>query len=88
MRVKDILTIILEKIMYNFNIIDNSIENKISINENKNIKYEDSYPNIQEESFVISNKNYLREYIIQKKLLKYECCRCGLSSWQNNPLLL
>ena len=36
----------------------------------------------------IKNKDYLREYIIQKRLLKYECSCCGISSWQNNPIIL
>lgn len=36
----------------------------------------------------ISNKNYLKEYIMRKNLKSYKCDICGLSSWQNNPLML
>lgn len=36
----------------------------------------------------ITNKNYLKEYIMRKNLKPYRCDICGLSSWQNNPLML
>ena len=36
----------------------------------------------------ITNKNYLKEYIMRKNLKPYRCDICGLSSWQNNPLIL
>lgn len=36
----------------------------------------------------ITNKNYLKEYIMRKNLKPYKCDVCGLSSWQNNPLML
>lgn len=36
----------------------------------------------------ITNKNYLKEYIMRKNLKPYKCDICGLSSWQNNPLML
>ena len=47
--------------------------------------YETSYP--INNNLIISNKNYLKEYILQKHLLDYECANCGLTSWQNNPLI-
>ena len=36
----------------------------------------------------ITNKNYLKEYIMRKNLKPYKCDICGLSSWQNNPIML
>lgn len=32
------------------------------------------------------NPNYLKEYLIRKQLIKYECDECGLIEWQNEPL--
>ena len=34
------------------------------------------------------NPNYLKEYLIRKKKIEYKCNKCGLSEWQNEPLLL
>jgi len=39
-------------------------------------------------SFVIHNKKYLKEFIQRKKLIPYQCAICGLSEWQNEPLRL
>ena len=36
----------------------------------------------------ISNKSYLTEYVRAKNLIPYQCKVCGLSEWQNEPLLL
>lgn len=35
-----------------------------------------------------TNKEYLKEYLLRKNLIPYECNICGLTSWQNNPLIL
>lgn len=53
------------------------LENDLNFNENNKTN-----------SLLIRNKKYLSEYIRQKNLLPYKCAICGLTSWQNNPLLL
>ena len=53
---------------------------------NLNDSIENTYPEFN--NFEIKNKNYLKEYIMRKKLIPYQCECCGLSSWQNNPLML
>lgn len=40
------------------------------------------------DNFVIKNKDYLKEYIVRNGLIEYKCSCCGLTSWQNNPLML
>lgn len=60
--------------------INNFLNNSYQTPEN----FETIFPVNQ--NFIITNKNYLKEYILQKKLIKYECANCGLTSWQNNPL--
>lgn len=83
-----------------FNLI-NLIEEEVNKIEQQNSQVEivEDYPkdiNMKEEiepynirnSFIIHNKNYLREYIKEKQLLPYECHICGLCEWQNEPLRL
>lgn len=83
-----------------FNLI-NLIEEEVNKIEQQNNQIEivEDYPkdiNMKEEiesynirnSFIIHNKNYLREYIKEKQLLPYECHICGLCEWQNEPLRL
>lgn len=80
---------------------DNNESSKVDfINENNNIlidtenslvdqqneiNYQNSYPSMDIE---INNKTYLKEYIVRKNLKPYKCDICGLSSWQNEPLML
>lgn len=65
--------------------IENNLNNSDS-DSDKDIKKIEEYPVLDD--IIIKNKEYLREYIIRKKLIKYKCNCCGLSSWQNNPLML
>lgn len=44
------------------------------------------YPTFND--FVIKNKDYLKEYVVRNNLIEYKCNCCGLTSWQNNPLML
>lgn len=61
------------------------------INEKEFINIEDNNAinlDTNTQKVLIRNKSYLNEYIRQKNLLPYKCAICGLTSWQNNPLLL
>ena len=82
-KIKQITEEFINKIMQNIN-----FNNFISVDNNEeteNILFEEEYPSL---NFEIKNKDYLREYILQKKLIEYKCECCGLTSWQNNPLML
>ena len=65
------------------NLNENENEN---LNEENNIFINSNYPIF--EKMEITNRNYLKEYIIRKNLKEYKCNCCGLSDWQNNPLPL
>lgn len=39
-------------------------------------------------NFNNSNKNFIKEYLLRKNLIPYECNVCGINSWQNTVLPL
>lgn len=64
----------------NINKIIQELEEQEQDQKQNNIGYFSYEENIHRES--------LKEYLIRKKLLSYECDICGLQEWQNNPLPL
>lgn len=74
------------------NLIDKNNDVKIEIPkkiEKENIELpKNNIVKNEKNNFIIHNKNYLREYIIQNQLLPYKCNNCGLTEWQNQFLKL
>ena len=68
----------------NNNMENNNMENNVFKRENEQ---KENFPEFDTEIHIV-NKDYLKEYLIRKNILEYKCNCCGLSSWQNNPLIL
>lgn len=66
-----------------------NIINTQELKEEKNIPQKVKVKIIKNKNnLIINNKQQLYEYIIQKKLLPYECSVCGASEWQGKILKL
>lgn len=64
-------------------VVLNNINNNMGIGTNNNSTFKIEIPL---ENYL--NSSYLRDFIIDKKQMPYECSICGLNRWQNNYLRL
>ena len=92
--IENILSNINDYYLYNNNnnnietCASNDVEECIKINEdNKNNEHEKLNFDFNLD-FEILNKDYLKEYIIRKNIIPYTCQICGISQWQNQPIIL